>query len=94
MEWINQDSEIHPVLKSGIIQFQFVHIHLFVDGNGRTSRLLCAFYFYKSGYDFKRFFSISEYCDKDRQNFYKAIRSMEQNITSNCKCKLASTFQI
>ena len=79
MEWINQDSKIHPVLKSGIIQFQFVHIHPFVDGNGRTSRLLCAFYLYKSGYDFKRLFSISEYYDKDRQNFYKAIRSVEQS---------------
>ena len=38
-----------PVLKSGIIQFQFVHIHPFVDGNGRASRLLCAAYLYKEG---------------------------------------------
>ena len=79
VEWINQESEMHPVLKSGIIQFQFVHIHPFVDGNGRTSRLLCTFYLYKSGYDFKKLFSISEYYDKDRQNFYKAIQSVREN---------------
>ena len=56
VRWINEDSDMHPVLKSGIIQFQFVHIHPFVDGNGRTSRLLCAAYLHKADYDFKRDF--------------------------------------
>ena len=79
VEWINQKSDIHPVLKSGIIQFQFVHIHPFVDGNGRTSRLLCALYLYKSDYDFKKLFSISEYYDKDRRSFYQAIQSVRKN---------------
>ena len=79
VEWINQESKIHPVLKSGIIQFQFVHIHPFVDGNGRTSRLLCALYLYKSDYDFKKLFSISEYYDKDRRSFYQAIQSVRKN---------------
>ena len=79
VQWINQESEIHPVLKSGIIQFQFVHIHPFVDGNGRTSRLLCTAYLYQKDYDFKKLFSISEYYDKDRQNFYKAIQSVRNN---------------
>ncbi len=77
--WANQESDLHPVIKSGIIQFQFVHIHPFVDGNARTSRLLCAFYLYKSDYDFKRLFSISEYYDKDRVNFYNAIQSVREN---------------
>lgn len=79
VSWINQESDMHPVLKSGAIQFYFVHIHPFVDGNGRTSRLLCALYLYNSDYDFKRLFSISEYYDKDRSNFYKAIQSVRNN---------------
>ena len=79
VQWINQESDIHPVLKSGIIQFQFVHIHPFVDGNGRTSRLLCTAFLYQKDYDFKKLFSISEYYDKDRQNFYKAIQSVRNN---------------
>ena len=79
VEWINQKSYIHPVLKSGIIQFQFVHIHPFIDGNGRTSRLLCALYLYQSDYDFKKLFSISEYYDKDRRSFYHAIQSVRAN---------------
>jgi len=38
--WLRSDSDVHPVLMAGIAQFQLVHIHPFVDGNGRTSRLL------------------------------------------------------
>ena len=76
VQWINQKSDIHPVLKSGIIQFQFVDIHPFVDGNGRTSRLLCTAYLYKEDYDFKKLFSISQYYDKDRRDFYSAIQEV------------------
>ena len=79
VEWLNQPGEIHSVLVSGIAQFQLVHIHPFVDGNGRTSRLLSTLCLYRSGYDFKRIFTISEYYDRDRPEFYKAIQSVREN---------------
>ncbi len=47
--WLNAPTEIHPVLVSGIAQFQLVHIHPFVDGNGRTSRLLSTLCLYRAG---------------------------------------------
>lgn len=78
-KWINADLEIHPVLISGIAQFQLVHIHPFLDGNGRTSRLLSTLCLYKAGYDFKRLFTISEYYDRDRPTFYKKIQSVREN---------------
>jgi len=81
MKWLNSELEIHPVLFSGIAQFQLVHIHPFLDGNGRTSRLLSTFCLYKAGYDFKRLFSISEYYDRDRAAFYRAIQSVRKNNT-------------
>ena len=74
--WLNADLDIHPVLISGIAQFQLVHIHPFLDGNGRTSRLLSTLCLYKAGYDFKRLFTISEYYDRDRPTFYKKIQSV------------------
>ncbi len=81
MTWLQSDSEIHPVLIAGIAQFELVHIHPFVDGNGRTSRLLSTLCMYRAGYDFKRLFTISEYYDRDRQAFYQAIQSVrEQNM--------------
>lgn len=79
VKWLNSDLSIHPVLVSGIAQFQLVHIHPFLDGNGRTSRLLSTLCLYKAGYDFKRLFTISEYYDRDRSAFYKSIQSMREN---------------
>lgn len=76
--WLNEPGDAHPVLASGVAQFQLVHIHPFLDGNGRTSRLLSTLYLYRAGYDFKRLFTISEYYDRDRPAFYQAIRSVRE----------------
>ena len=77
--WLTADSDIHPVLVSGIAQFQLVHVHPFVDGNGRTSRLLSTLCLYRSGYDFKRLFTISEYYDRNRTEFYKALQQVRED---------------
>ena len=79
VKWLNADLDIHPVLVSGIAQFKLVHVHPFLDGNGRTSRLLSTLCLYKAGYDFKRLFTISEYYDRDRPTFYKKIQSVREN---------------
>lgn len=78
VDWLNREQDIHPVLVSGIAQFQLVHIHPFLDGNGRTSRLLSTLYLYRAGYDFKRLFTISEYYDRDRPAFYRAIQCVRE----------------
>ena len=78
-EWLNKAEDISPILVAGITQFQFVHIHPFIDGNGRTARLLSTLMLYKTGYDFKRLFTISEHYDKDRPAYYQAIQSVRNN---------------
>jgi Fic family protein len=79
VKWINLEQEIHPVLVSGVSQFQLVHIHPFLDGNGRVSRLLSTLCLYRAGYDFKRLFTISEYYDRDRSAFYAAIQRVRES---------------
>ncbi len=80
VNWVNKNiNKISPILIAGISQFQFVHIHPFVDGNGRSARLLSTLILYKTGYDFKRLFTISEYYDKDRSAYYSAIQSVRNN---------------
>ncbi len=56
VKWLNSEQDILPILMSGIAQFQLVHIHPFLDGNGRVSRLLSTLCLYKPGYDFKRLY--------------------------------------
>ena len=79
VDWINKAGDMSPILVAGIAQFQFVHIHPFIDGNGRTARLLSTLILYKTGYDFKRLFTISEHYDKDRPAYYQAIQSVRKN---------------
>ncbi|MBL8889743.1 MAG: Fic family protein [Planctomycetaceae bacterium] len=79
VQWINRETDIHPILVAGLAQFQLVHIHPFVDGNGRTSRLLSTLCMYRQGYDFKRLFTISEYYDRDRRAFYAAIQGVRDS---------------
>jgi len=78
VDWLNALGGVHPVLASGSAQFQLVHIHPFLDGNGRTSRLLSTLCLYRAGYDFKRLFTISEFYDRDRAAFYGAIQSVRE----------------
>jgi len=77
--WLNKNKDLSPVLTAGIAQFQLVHIHPFIDGNGRTARLLSTLILYKTDYDFKRLFTISKYYDKNRPAYYKAIQSVRNN---------------
>lgn len=78
VDYINHTCDVHPVFVSGIAQFQLVHIHPFLDGNGRSARLLSTLCLYRKGYDFKRLFTISEYYDRNRSDYYKAIQSVRE----------------
>ncbi len=72
-------SHISPVVVAGVAQYELVHIHPFLDGNGRTARLLSTLCLYRSGYDFKKLFTVSEYYDRDRPAYYRAIRSVAEH---------------
>jgi len=80
VDWLRDPGDVHPVLVSGIAQFQLVHIHPFVDGNGRTSRLLSTLCLYRAGYDFRRLFTLSEYYDRDRAGFYGALQAVRTDM--------------
>ena len=79
VKFINDDSEdlLHPLIKALILHFDFVYIHPFNDGNGRTARALTYMYLLKSGYHFFKFFSISSLLKEFRGNYYKAIKNVE-----------------
>ena len=49
-EYQNQWKAFHPVIRATLIHGEFVKIHPFIDGNGRTSRLLLNFELMKNGY--------------------------------------------
>ncbi|MGB3368176.1 MAG: Fic family protein [Acidaminobacteraceae bacterium] len=49
-EYQKEWNDIHPVAKATLLHGEFVIIHPFIDGNGRTARLLLNFELMKYGY--------------------------------------------
>jgi len=52
VEWLNSLSalKLHPVRLAALAHYKLVHIHPFVDGNGRTSRLLMNLVLMQAGF--------------------------------------------
>ena len=78
--WLNnsQSQELYPVLLSGISHYEFVRIHPFIDGNGRTARALATLILYLKGFDTKRFFALDDYYNEDRDRYYAALQTVDQ----------------
>ncbi len=74
--WLNKQDRnmIHPVIKAGIIHHEIVHVHPFIDGNGRVARALATLIMFLGGYDIRRFFSLEEYYDKDAISYYENLQ--------------------
>ncbi|XP_033638353.1 protein adenylyltransferase FICD-like [Asterias rubens] len=52
IEWLTSEktNEMHPVEFAALAHYKFVYIHPFLDGNGRTSRLLMNLILMRAGY--------------------------------------------
>ncbi|MFH1565697.1 MAG: Fic family protein [bacterium] len=66
INWIAKNDNFPAILKAGIFHHQFVFLHPFVDGNGRTCRLLTALVFLKSNFNINKYFILDDYYDIDR----------------------------
>ncbi len=75
-EWLGNSKEL-PILKAGLFHHQFVYIHPFVDGNGRTCRLITALIFLKHNYLINKYFVLDDYYDIDRDNYSDRLHSAD-----------------
>ncbi|MBU0975134.1 Fic family protein [Patescibacteria group bacterium] len=83
--WIHSDEaqNMHPIFRAAIVHYQLVHIHPFIEGNGRTARAMASLMMYALDYDFKKFFSIEQYFDSDVEAYYQALLSVQQSKTKD-----------
>ena len=66
---------LHPILSSGLLHYQFVTIHPFTDGNGRVARLLTLGHLYQHRYDFRKILVLEEYYNNNRKAYYQALQT-------------------
>lgn len=79
VDFINNGSNIHPLIKSAIIHAQFESIHPFADGNGRVGRILVSLYLYKANVINFPFFYISEAINQDKRVYYNMLTNSRNN---------------
>jgi len=74
-DWLIDRKDVHPIIRAGLLHYQFVTIHPFTDGNGRMARLLTLLHLYQSGWNFRKSVALDEYYNADRLNYYKALQT-------------------
>ena len=77
IQWYQTDAQnLHPVIRASRVHIDFVGIHPFIDGNGRTSRLLMNLELLKNQYP-------AVYIKSDRKvEYYTALDTA--HCTQNC----------
>ncbi len=77
----NDEIAIPELLKTALIHYQFETIHPFLDGNGRTGRLLIPLYLVNKGVIKNPVLYISEFFEKNRTLYFDNL--MSARINSN-----------
>jgi Fic family protein len=76
--FLHEENTYPPLIQAALIHAQFETIHPFLDGNGRTGRLLTTFYLYKAGVLEQPVLYLSEYFMNNRKEYYEALSTYHQ----------------
>ena len=72
-KFINSKDDVLPLIKAGLAHAQFETIHPFLDGNGRTGRMLITFYLWKEQLLEKPVLFLSSYFKKHQKTYYDRL---------------------
>lgn len=76
--FIHADDVFPTIIKAGLIHAQFETIHPFLDGNGRTGRMLITIYLWQKGLIEKPVLFLSSYFKKHQQVYYEKLEGYHQ----------------
>src|SRR3989338_7493813 len=86
IEWTNSEferKEIHPLILIANFIFEFLSIHPFQDGNGRTSRILTNLLFLKNDYSFAPYISHEKLIEDHKNEYYLALNKSQKTWKTN-----------
>ncbi len=82
-KYFYKDDELPTVIKAGILHAQFETIHPFLDGNGRTGRMLITFFFWHEHFLENPVLFLSSYFKRHQKIYYEKLTDYHAgNITS------------
>jgi Fic family protein len=75
VDWVRraEAERLPPPLIAGLAHYQFVAIHPYYDGNGRTARLLATLLLQRDGYGLNGLFSLEEEHARGLPAYYRAL---------------------
>ncbi|MDR3306199.1 MAG: Fic family protein [Endomicrobium sp.] len=76
--YVNNDEQ-EGLVQLAVMHAQFEIIHPFIDGNGRTGRILIPIFLFQKGYLKKPVFYLSEYLEANRDAYYEALRNISKS---------------
>ena len=78
-EYINSNlDDVDPLIKMGIIHYQFESIHPFYDGNGRTGRILNVLYLINEGLLELPILYLSSFIIQNKKQYYQGLDDVRQ----------------
>ena len=77
ISWINNSNDISPILVAGIFHYEFLRIHPFMDGNGRTARAMTALILLTRGYDIKKYLTLDKCYNTDIPAYFDALKTAD-----------------
>ncbi len=73
--WLRaEDDDVHPIVRAGIAHTQFVALHPFWDGNGRTGRALATVILQRSHVSFRKLASLERFFEGVRRTYIASIQ--------------------
>ncbi|MEM6432113.1 MAG: Fic family protein [Deinococcota bacterium] len=75
---LDADGELAPLLLVALTILDFLCIHPFNDGNGRTARLLTLLLLYQQGYEVGRYISLERVIEESREGYYDTLEISSQ----------------
>lgn len=75
----NEELQVPEIIRAGIAHYQFETVHPFLDGNGRTGRLLIILYLISTGLLNKPVLYISDFFEKNRMSYYDSLAMVKKS---------------
>jgi Fic family protein len=78
INWVNNESDLDPVIKAALAHFWFVTLHPFEDGNGRIARAIADMLLTRADGISQRFYSMSAQIRLKRNEYYSILEKSQK----------------